>query len=83
MKSTKAMKQQIFREAIGNLAVVVNSMTFDTFAARLYPGFAEDTYLSQRWYLFQRDFMTWWAEADKSRRDALIVMMTKDTPDGE
>ena len=83
MKSTKAMKQQIFREAIGNLAAVVNSMTFDTFAARLYPGFDRDTYLARTWHTFQQDFMAWWANADNTRRSALIVMMTQDEPDEE
>ena len=83
MKSTKAMKQQIFREAIGNLAAVVNSMTFDTFAERLYPGFTRDRYLAHTWHTFQQDFMLGWAAADKARHDALIVMMTQDTPDKE
>ena len=80
---TNNVRLQIFREAIGNLAVVVNSMTFDTFAARLYPGFDRDTYLARTWHTFQQDFMVWWAAADNTRRTALIVMMTQDAPDGE
>jgi len=80
---TNNVRLQIFREAIGNLAVVINSMTFETFAARLYPGFAGDTYLAQKWHTFQQDFMAWWAAADNTRRVALIVMMTQDEPDEE
>ena len=83
MEMTNNMRRQIFREAIGDLTVVVNSMTFDTFAARLYPGFDRDTYLARAWHTFQQDFMAWWVDADKARHDALIVMMTQDTPDKE
>ena len=72
---SERVQRDIAHCVLENLEAVLRNMTFDQFCACVYTGFPPDEYLRRKYSTMQDNFFAWWADADKSRRDALIDLL--------